>query len=157
VTNRPSLPWRCHVAPDASSGLFERHCRTRIATRLNVAGFPSPLLTLTTIDFRFIAILNMTDPEQTLNRCLHAIADPTRRRILQALKERGACSIGKDVGLCASDIEPRVHLSQPTISHHMSILKKAGLVEAKKLGQWMWYRRNETALRAFARKLRASL
>jgi DNA-binding transcriptional ArsR family regulator len=99
----------------------------------------------------------MTDPEQTLNRALHAIADPARRRILQALKERGACSIDKDVGLCASDIEVRVHLSQPTISHHMSILKKAGLVEAKKLGQWMWYRRNETALRAFARELRKKL
>jgi DNA-binding transcriptional ArsR family regulator len=99
----------------------------------------------------------MTDPEQGLNRVLHAVADPTRRRILQALKERGACSIGKDVGLCASDIELRVHLSQPTISHHMSILRKAGLVEAKKLGQWMWYRRKEPALRAFARQLRANL
>ena len=99
----------------------------------------------------------MTNPEQTLNRVLHAIADPTRRRILQALKERGACSIGKDVGLCASDIELRVHLSQPTISHHMSILRRAGLVEAKKLGQWMWYQRNDAALRAFARELRQSL
>jgi len=114
-------------------------------------------LTLTSIDFRFIAIFTMTDPEQALNRVLQAIADPTRRRILQALKERGACSIGKDVGLCASDIESRVHLSQPTISHHMSILKNAGLVEATKLGQWMWYRRNEMALRAFARDLRQSL
>jgi DNA-binding transcriptional ArsR family regulator len=99
----------------------------------------------------------MNESEQTLDRVLHAIADPTRRRILQALKERGACSIGKDVGLCASDIELRVHLSQPTISHHMSILSKAGLVEAKKLGQWVWYRRNEAALRAFARELRESL
>ena len=99
----------------------------------------------------------MTDPDQNLNRTLHAIADPTRRRILQALKERGASSIGKDEGLCASDIELRVHLSQPTISHHMSILKQAGLVEAKKLGQWMWYRRNETALREFARELRENL
>lgn len=88
---------------------------------------------------------------------LHAIADPTRRRILQALKERGGCSIGKDVGLCASDIEMRVHLSQPTISHHMSILRNAGLVEAKKLGLWMWYRRNETALREFTRTLRRHL
>jgi len=112
---------------------------------------------LTTIDSGFIAIFTMTDPEQALNRLLHAIADPTRRRILQTLKERGACSIGKDVGLCASDVEERVHLSQPTISHHMSILRKAGLVEAKKLGQWMWYRRNEAALRAFVRKLRQSL
>lgn len=99
----------------------------------------------------------MTDAEQTLNRALHAIADPTRRRILQALKERGGCSIGKDVGLCASDIEQRIHLSQPTISHHMAILNKAGLVEAKKLGQWMWYRRNEVALRDFVRTLREGL
>lgn len=99
----------------------------------------------------------MTDPEQVLNRRLQAIVDPTRRRILQALKERGGCSIGKDVGLCASDIELRIHLSQPTISHHMSVLREAGLVEAKKLGQWMWYRRNEPALRDFARRLRESL
>jgi ArsR family transcriptional regulator len=70
---------------------------------------------------------------------------------------RGACSIGKDVGLCASDIEQRIPLSQPTISHHMSILKKAGLVEAQKLGQWMWYRRNDRALRQFAKLLRQSL
>jgi DNA-binding transcriptional ArsR family regulator len=99
----------------------------------------------------------MTDREQALNRFLHAVADPTRRRILQVLKERGGSSIGKDEGLCASDIELRIHLSQPTISHHMSILKKAGLVEAKKLGQWMWYRRNEPALREFARALRTKL
>lgn len=99
----------------------------------------------------------MGNPEPGLDRMLHAIADPTRRRILQALKERGGCSIGKDVGLCASDIEMRVHLSQPTISHHMSILKKAGLVEAKKLGLWMWYRRNEGALREFAKALKENL
>jgi DNA-binding transcriptional ArsR family regulator len=99
----------------------------------------------------------MNNSEQLLNRRLQALADPTRRRILSALKERGGCSIGKDVGLCASDIEVRIHLSQPTISHHMSILKKAGLVEAKKMGQWMWYRRNEAALREFARTVRESL
>jgi ArsR family transcriptional regulator len=99
----------------------------------------------------------MGHSEQGLDRILHAIADPTRRRILQALKERGGCSIGKDVGLCASDIEMRVHLSQPTISHHMSILRSAGLVEAKKLGLWMWYRRNEPALRAFTRALKENL
>jgi DNA-binding transcriptional ArsR family regulator len=99
----------------------------------------------------------MSTPEETLNRILHAVADPTRRKILQSLKERGACSIDKDVGLCATDIESRVHLSQPTISHHMAILIKAGLVEGKKLGQWMWYRRNEPALRDFAKRLRETL
>jgi ArsR family transcriptional regulator, arsenate/arsenite/antimonite-responsive transcriptional repressor len=99
----------------------------------------------------------MSQAEQALNRILQAIADPTRRRILHALKERGGCSIGKQSGLCASDIEERIHLSQPTISHHMGILKDAGLVQAKKQGQWMWYRRNEKALGELARKLLETL
>jgi ArsR family transcriptional regulator len=99
----------------------------------------------------------VSSSDQLLDRVLQAIADPTRRRILQTLRVRGACSIGKDVGLCASDIEQRIPLSQPTISHHMSILKKAGLVEAQRLGHWMWYRRNDRALRQFAKILRQSL
>jgi DNA-binding transcriptional ArsR family regulator len=99
----------------------------------------------------------MSPTEQKLDLILNAIADPTRRRILRALKEQGGCSIGKDVGLCASDIEQRIHLSQPTISHHMAILTKAGLVEATKIGLWRWYRRNETVLRDFARSLKKHL
>ncbi len=93
----------------------------------------------------------------SFDRPLHAIADPTRRRILQALKQRGTSSaetphMEKHTGLCAGDIEERVRLSQPTISHHMAILTKAGLVEAVKKGQWRWYRRNEKALRRLAVK-----
>jgi DNA-binding transcriptional ArsR family regulator len=99
----------------------------------------------------------MSVAEHKLDLILHAIADPTRRRILQALKEQGGCSIGKDVGLCASDIEQRIHLSQPTISHHMAILTKAGLVEAKKIGLWRWYRRNDAVLREFTRSLKKQL
>jgi len=97
----------------------------------------------------------------TLDLTLHAIADPTRRRILSALKQRGPASasiptVGKN-GLCAGDIEERVHLSQPTISHHMAILTKAGLVDAVKQGQWRWYRRNEKALRRLVKSLRTQL
>ena len=99
----------------------------------------------------------MTNTDQTLDRMLHAVADPTRRRILSALKEKRACSIGKETGLCACDVEQRIRLSQPTISHHMGILKKAGLIEASKQGQWVWYRRNENALRELARNLRSAL
>ena len=99
----------------------------------------------------------MTTPDETLNRILQAVRDPNRRRILEALKERGACSIGKDVGLCASDIELRVKLSQPTISHHMAVLERAGLVEARKVGQWRWYKRNEHTLKEFARTLKDTL
>jgi len=99
----------------------------------------------------------MSLSEQELTRKLNAIADPARRKILSALKERGANSIGKDVGLCATDIESRMQLSQPTISHHMSVLKKAGLIEATKLGLWVWYRRNEAAIRTLNRELKSKL
>jgi DNA-binding transcriptional ArsR family regulator len=99
----------------------------------------------------------MAHAEQTLTISLNAIVDPTRRRILESLKQRGATSHRKSAGLCAGDIEERVRLSQPTISHHMAILAKAGLVEAKKQGQWRWYRRNEPAIRRLVKILRAEL
>jgi ArsR family transcriptional regulator len=39
----------------------------------------------------------------------------------------------------------------------MGVLEKAGLIETQKVGQWRWYRRNETAIKGFARNLRATL
>jgi ArsR family transcriptional regulator, arsenate/arsenite/antimonite-responsive transcriptional repressor len=99
----------------------------------------------------------MTTQDQSFQRLLHAIADPTRRKILQTLKIKNACSLGKETGLCACDIEGRIHLSQPTISHHMSILLKSGLVEAQKEGHWRWYQRNERAIKQFAKTLRETL
>jgi ArsR family transcriptional regulator len=98
----------------------------------------------------------MSAPTTSLDTSLHAIADPTRRRILVALKQRTAAT-EKNSGLCAGDIEERMRLSQPTISHHMAILTKAGLVDAEKQGQWRWYRRNEKALRQLVKSLRAQL
>jgi len=99
----------------------------------------------------------MTTPANFLDTALHAIADPTRRRILATLKEYGPLATGKSNGMCAGDIAERVRLSQPTISHHMAILTKAGLVDAAKQGQWRWYQRNEKALRRLAKSLRAQL
>lgn len=96
-------------------------------------------------------------PRYSLEAMLQALADPSRRTILRLLKQRGCCSLGKDVGMCACDIEARVALSQPTISHHMAVLKRAGLVLAAREGQWIWYRRNEEALRELARGLRQEL
>jgi DNA-binding transcriptional ArsR family regulator len=99
----------------------------------------------------------MTTPANFLDTALHAIADPTRRRILATLKQRATPPSGKSNGMCAGDIEESVRLSQPTISHHMAILTKAGLVNAAKQGQWRWYQRNEKALRRLAKSLRAQL
>jgi ArsR family transcriptional regulator len=98
----------------------------------------------------------MTAKEESLNQILHVIADPTRRRILEVLKLKSSAPT-KEHGLCASDIEARIHLSQPTISHHMAILEKAGLIHSKKEQQWRWYRRNEAAIRDFTRALKKAL
>jgi DNA-binding transcriptional ArsR family regulator len=101
--------------------------------------------------------------DASLDRALHAIADPTRRLILHALKEGAAAKTefrntpGLGSCLCAGDIEERIKLSQPTISHHMAILTNAGLVQATKQGQWRWYRRNEKAIRQMVKTLRGKL
>ena len=96
----------------------------------------------------------MSESQESFSGVLHAMADPTRRRILQVLKKGSA---GERPGLCASDIEMKIRLSQPTISHHMAVLQKAGLVDVRKQGLWRWYRRKEAALNAFTRKLRRNL
>jgi ArsR family transcriptional regulator, arsenate/arsenite/antimonite-responsive transcriptional repressor len=99
----------------------------------------------------------MADANSSVDRFLHAIADPTRRRILRALKEKGGNSIGKETGLCAADIEQRMNLAQPTISHHMRVLEKASLVEAKREGHWRWYRRNEKLIVEMTRNLKGQI
>jgi DNA-binding transcriptional ArsR family regulator len=99
----------------------------------------------------------MAQASPHLDRFLHAIADPTRRRILRALQEKGGCSLDKETGLCAGDIERRVKLAQPTVSHHMRILEKAGVVEAKREGHWRWYRRNEKLITEMTRALKEQL
>ncbi len=88
---------------------------------------------------------------------LRAVADPTRRRILKMLGEKGHCSIGESTGLCARDIEAKIRLSQPTISHHMKILADAGLVTGQRRGQWMWYRRDDSAVKQMTKKFREEL
>ena len=97
--------------------------------------------------------------DESLDRALHAIADPTRRRILQALKDgtKSGEPYAEPGCLCAGEIEERIHLTQPTISHHMAILTKAGLVEARKKGQWRWYRRNEKAIRQMVKSIRGKV
>jgi ArsR family transcriptional regulator len=99
--------------------------------------------------------MSLTDKQ--LVSALKAVADPTRLKVLRLLKQKGCCSIGKSVGMCACDVEEHVKLSQPTISHHMAILKKAGLVHAEKNGLWMWYRRNEKSLKELAQAVSAHL
>ena len=86
-----------------------------------------------------------------------ALGDPTRLKILELLRSRGksCCDLiaREERGLCACDIERAVGLSQAAVSHHMDLLRRAGLVDAQKRGRWMFYRRNEAALAGLAETL----
>ena len=88
---------------------------------------------------------------------LKALADPTRLKILDLLKARGrsCCELiaRHEPGLCACDIEEAIGLSQAAVSHHMGLLRRAGLVDAEKRGRWMYYRRNEAGIARLAEKI----
>jgi ArsR family transcriptional regulator len=61
-----------------------------------------------------------------------ALADPTRLTILNLLSE----SQGE---ICVCDITASFKLGQPTISHHLKILRDAGLISGDKRGKWVYY------------------
>ena len=61
-----------------------------------------------------------------------ALADPTRVAIVNRLS-------GADE-LCVCDLTAAFDLSQPTVSHHLKILRDAGLVESSRRGTWAYYR-----------------
>jgi len=54
-------------------------------------------------------------------------------------------------------IERRCGLSQSTVSAHLAILQRAGLVIRQKIGQWHLFKRNEVIIEAFLEQLRDSL
>ena len=61
-----------------------------------------------------------------------ALADPTRVSIVNRLASSDEC--------CVCDLTAAFDLSQPTVSHHLRILRDAGLVEAERRGTWAYYR-----------------
>ena len=61
-----------------------------------------------------------------------AIGHPIRLQIVDLLSQFGG-------QVCVCDIEAHFTLSQPTISHHLRVLRQAGLVEAEQRGLWVYY------------------
>ncbi len=72
-----------------------------------------------------------------------ALADETRLAILKQLRERGE--------ICACDFQACCTLAQPTVSHHLRVLREAGLVNADKRGLWVYYTLNTARLEALRR------
>ena len=72
-----------------------------------------------------------------MNHFFKALNDQTRRDILELLKKRD---------MTAGEIADEFSFSKPTISHHLDLLKQAGLVESVKQGQFIYYSLNTTVM-----------
>lgn len=73
------------------------------------------------------------DVATTLAGTLKALADPLRLRMLSAISTdpRGES--------CVCDLAELADVSQPTVSHHLKVLKTVGLLESQRRGTWVWY------------------
>ena len=72
-----------------------------------------------------------------MNALFKALNDPTRREILELLKDKD---------LTAGEIADQFHISKPSISHHLDLLRQAGLVVSVKEGQFIYYSINTTVM-----------
>ena len=94
---------------------------------------------------------------------LKTLSNKTRLNILGWLKDPkrhfGHQAVGdvEEDGVCVSLIQKKCGLSQSTVSSYLALLTRAGLVRAKRMGQWTYYRRNEDAIRRFIQDLGTAL
>ncbi|MFC8337567.1 ArsR/SmtB family transcription factor [Streptomyces rubiginosohelvolus] len=75
------------------------------------------------------------DQEQAveLAKMFKALGDPVRLRLLSMIASREGGEI------CVCDLTPAFDLSQPTISHHLKLLRQAGLIDCERRGTWVYY------------------
>ena len=90
-----------------------------------------------------------------------ALANPVRRQILQWLKDPHRYFSEQehplDLGVCCKLIDQRTGLSQSTVSAHLATLHKAGLVSTRRVGQFIFFQRNEEVIQAFLDQLNDGL
>ncbi|NIE69231.1 helix-turn-helix transcriptional regulator [Burkholderia sp. Ax-1719] len=88
-----------------------------------------------------------------LDAIYKALANPVRREILACLREPQVHfadqALPLDHGVCAGRLDAHCGLSQSTVSAHLAALQKAGLVTSKRVGQWVFFKRNEPVIEAF--------
>jgi ArsR family transcriptional regulator len=75
-----------------------------------------------------------------------ALADPVRLQLVDVLRKHA----GK---VCVCELVPLFDLSQPTVSHHLGVLRKAGIVDSERNGLWAYYYVNDEALEEVSRWL----
>jgi ArsR family transcriptional regulator len=75
-----------------------------------------------------------------------ALGDPVRMQLVDLLRKHA----GK---VCVCELVPLFDLSQPTVSHHLKVLREAGLVGSERHGLWAYYYVNAEAMKELARWL----
>lgn len=91
-----------------------------------------------------------------------ALASPTRVRILDWLRDPAGNFVSRrqgdlsGAGVCASLIAKKVGASAPTVSRHLDVLRRAGLIQTERIGGWSFHRRDEGGL-AQAKQLLARI
>src|SRR2546423_9902562 len=75
-----------------------------------------------------------------------ALGDPVRLQLIDVLRKHA----GK---VCVCELVPLFDLSQPTVSHHLKVLREAGLVGSERQGLWAYYYVNPDAVKELSRWL----
>jgi DNA-binding transcriptional ArsR family regulator len=115
--------------------------RSSIGVGLRVAGLVSMFVNIA--PDRWLSISNYSDMLRGMTRAratsldpdvrlLAALADPTRLAIVRQL--------ASEAETCACDFTSCCEVGQPTVSHHLRVLREAGIVSAERRGQWIFYR-----------------
>ncbi len=78
---------------------------------------------------------------------LKALSDPVRLRVLSVV----ASHEGGEA--CVCDLSAGIELTQPTISHHLKVLRTAGLLDSERRASWVYYRVNQAALQQLSQLL----
>ena len=79
-----------------------------------------------------------------LAQVFKALGDPVRLRLMSLIGARQGGEV------CVCDLTSAFDLSQPTISHHLKVLREAGLIESERRGTWVYYRVVPAALERMA-------
>jgi len=86
-----------------------------------------------------LALQFSTAQAEAIAKCCKALSHPVRLQIVGLLNRANA-------EVCVCDIESHFMLKQPTISHHLKILRQAGLIACEQRGLWVYYRVVEEGL-----------
>jgi DNA-binding transcriptional ArsR family regulator len=99
----------------------------------------------------------MNPTQLDMDEIMKALANPARREILAWLRdpqEQFPEQVHSfELGVCASRIYSKASLSQSTVSAHLACLQRAGLVSTRKVGQWIFYARNDAFIAAFLQQM----